>query len=45
MNNIYFLDVKGIIDKLAKDQELMLEERLILLSLVEGYVAKVMKEL
>lgn len=45
MGNPYFLDVKAILDKLANDQKLMLEEKIILLRLVEGYIAKVVKEL
>jgi hypothetical protein len=45
MDNAYFHEARKIIEKLARDEELMLEERLILLKLVEGYIAKVTEDL
>ena len=45
MDNAYFQEAREIVDKLARDKELMLQERLILLKLVEGYIAKVTEDL
>lgn len=41
----YFLDVKQIIDTLSEDKEPMLEEKLVLLQLMDSYIARIMEGL
>lgn len=45
MSNTYFLDIRKILDRLVKDSEIMPEERVILLRLMEAYIAKIREEL
>jgi hypothetical protein len=45
MPHTYLVDVQKIIDDLSKDDGLMLEERLVLLSMITDYTAEVSKKL
>jgi hypothetical protein len=45
MPHTYLVDVKKIIDELSKDDESMIEERLVLLSMITDYIAEVSKKL
>lgn len=45
MPHNYLVDVKKIVDELSEDDGLILEERLILLSMITDYTAEVSKKL